>query len=76
VGLPDDDDDDDDVVDGVRLCLCTAASNGPIIYPQVIYVYGEPWWNDYDDSGKLLTRLWQSYQQRHLVESRRNVRKE
>jgi hypothetical protein len=52
VGLP-----SVDVVDGLRLCLCTAASNGPIIYPQVKYVYGEPWWNDYDDSGKFLTRL-------------------
>jgi hypothetical protein len=35
-------------VDGVRPCLWTVATNGPIVYPQVTYDYGEPQWNDID----------------------------
>jgi hypothetical protein len=41
-------DDDDDDVDGMRLCLRTAATNEPIVHPEVIYEHGEPWWNDID----------------------------
>jgi hypothetical protein len=33
-------------VDGVSLCLRTAATNGPIVQPQIIYECGEPRWND------------------------------
>jgi hypothetical protein len=33
-------------VDEVRLCLWTVATNGPIVHPQVIYEYGEPWCNE------------------------------
>jgi hypothetical protein len=36
-------------VDGARLCLWTAATNGPIVHPPGdIYEYEEPWWNDTD----------------------------
>jgi hypothetical protein len=35
-----------DLVDGVTLCLGTAATNGPIIHPQMINEHGEPSWND------------------------------
>jgi hypothetical protein len=36
-------------VDGVRLCLWTAATNGPIVHPPGnTYEYGEPRWNDID----------------------------
>jgi hypothetical protein len=49
---------------------------GVLFIPQVmIYDHGEPWWNDDVDRGKLPTLppdLWQSYQQRHLVPSKRN----
>jgi hypothetical protein len=34
-------------VDGVRKCLWTAATNGPIVHPWYIE-YGQPWWNDTD----------------------------
>jgi hypothetical protein len=34
------DDNDDDHVDGVRLRLRTATTNGPIVHPQLIYVNG------------------------------------
>jgi hypothetical protein len=44
-----------DHVDGVRLRLRTAATNGRTVYPQVIYDYGESLWNDID-RGKLLIR--------------------
>jgi hypothetical protein len=37
-----DDDDDVDDVDGVRLRLCAAVTNGPIVHPP------EPWWNEVD----------------------------
>jgi hypothetical protein len=46
--------DDYDDVDGVRICLWTAATKGPIVH-QVIYEHGEPWRND-TDRGKLLIR--------------------
>jgi hypothetical protein len=39
-------------VTGVRLCLWTAASNGLLFIPQVIYESEEPQWND-TDRGKL-----------------------
>jgi hypothetical protein len=48
---PDDDDDDHHHhhhVDGVRLRLWTAATNGPIVCPPAMYEYGEPWRNDID----------------------------
>jgi hypothetical protein len=35
-------------VGGVRLRLWTAATNRPVVHPQMIYVYGEPRWNDID----------------------------
>jgi hypothetical protein len=35
-------------VDVVRACLWTAASNGLLLIPQVIYESGEPRWNDID----------------------------
>jgi hypothetical protein len=31
--------------------LCTAATNGSIVHPQVIYEYGQSRWND-SDRGK------------------------
>jgi hypothetical protein len=34
-------DDDDDLVDGVRLRLLTAATNGTIVHPQMIYERAE-----------------------------------
>jgi hypothetical protein len=49
---------DDDHVDGVRLCLWTAATNETIVYtPGDIWIYEheEPWWKDID-RGKLLIR--------------------
>jgi hypothetical protein len=39
-------DEDDDRVYGVRLCLWTADTKGPIVYPQIIYEHGEPCWKD------------------------------
>jgi hypothetical protein len=36
----------------VRLRLETAAANGPIVHPQMIYDSGDPRWNDID-TGKL-----------------------
>jgi hypothetical protein len=39
-------------VDGGRLHLLTAATNGPDVHSQMIHKYGEPWWNDVD-RGKL-----------------------
>jgi hypothetical protein len=45
--------DDRDHVNGVRLCLWTEATNGPIVHPQVIYEHGGPWCN-YTDRRKLL----------------------
>jgi hypothetical protein len=32
-------------VNGVRLCLRPAASNGPTVHPQMIHEYAELWWN-------------------------------
>jgi hypothetical protein len=37
---------DDD--DRGRLHPSTAATNGPIVRPQVIYEHGEPWWHNTD----------------------------
>jgi hypothetical protein len=51
---------------------------GLFFIPQVIYELGEPWRYDVN-RGKLLSStraLWQSYQQSHLVASRRNGQKE
>jgi hypothetical protein len=39
---------------GVRLYPLTAASNGPVVHPQMIYEYGEPRWNDIDRETKEL----------------------
>jgi hypothetical protein len=41
-----------DYADGVTLRPWTAATNGPIFNPQVMYEHWEPWWNDID-RGKL-----------------------
>jgi hypothetical protein len=35
-------------VDGVRLCLSIAATDGPVVRPQMIYERGEPRLNDID----------------------------
>jgi hypothetical protein len=35
-------------VNGVRRCLLTVSTNGPIILIQMIYKYGEPRWNEID----------------------------
>jgi hypothetical protein len=51
----DNDNDDDHHVDAVSLRLRTAATNGRIVYPQVIYEPGELWWN-YTDKGKVQIR--------------------
>jgi len=76
----DDDDDDDEHVDGVRLCLWTAATNGPTVhYPGDIWAWRTmvEWWCRQRKTPDSSTRaLWQSYQQRHLVASRRNGWKE
>jgi hypothetical protein len=59
----------DFIDDGVRPCLRTAATNGPIVHPRVICEHGEPWWwwrrlGITPDSS---TRApWKFYQQRHL----------
>jgi hypothetical protein len=37
----------------VRLCLSTAATNGPIVYHQVTYEHGVPWWNNADRDNSL-----------------------
>jgi hypothetical protein len=47
---------DEDYVDGARLRLSTAATNGPIVHPQVTSEHGEPWWNDAVNRRKLLIR--------------------
>jgi hypothetical protein len=48
-----------------------------LFIPHVIYMsMGEPWWDDDAGRGKLLTHLWQFYQQNNLGASRRNGRKE
>jgi hypothetical protein len=47
---------------------------GLLFIPQMIYEHGEPWWNDID-RGKLVIHppeVWQSFEQNHLVVSRRN----
>jgi hypothetical protein len=31
--------------DRARLCLCNAATSGPLFIPQMIYGYVEPWWH-------------------------------
>jgi hypothetical protein len=49
----------------VRPCLWTVATNWPMSIPQVIYVYGEPWWND-TDRGKL-KNLDKNMSQYHFV---------
>jgi len=38
-------------VEGMRLCVRTAVSNGPIVHSHMIYESGEPRWND-SDRGK------------------------
>jgi hypothetical protein len=69
---------DDDRVSGVRLRLWTATTNGPIVHPP-----GDTWvwrameWYRQGKTPDTSTRaLWNSYQHRHLVTSRRNGRKE
>jgi hypothetical protein len=65
---------------GVRPTLNCGHKRGLLFIPQVIYEYGEPWWDDNDGRGKLLARppdaLSQSYQHIHLRASRRNGWKE
>jgi hypothetical protein len=45
-----------DHISWVRLLLWTAATNGRIIHPQVMYEHGGQWWNDYVGRGKFLIR--------------------
>jgi hypothetical protein len=48
--------------------------NSLLFMPQVIYEHGEPWWNDIERKTNFSTRdICQSYQQSHLVPSRRNT---
>jgi hypothetical protein len=35
-------------VSGVRPYLRTVDTNWPVVHSQVMYEYGEPWWNDID----------------------------
>jgi len=35
-----------DHVNGVRPCLWTPSTNGPVVHPKMMYEYGEPRWND------------------------------
>jgi hypothetical protein len=73
------DDDHHHHVNWVRLCLWTAATNGPIVHPP-----GDIWawrtmveWHWQRKTPDLSTRvLRQFYQLRHLVVSKRNGRKE
>jgi hypothetical protein len=44
-----------DQVDGARLHLWPATTNGPIVHSHIIYEYGEPWLKDVD-RGKLPIR--------------------
>jgi hypothetical protein len=68
-----------DDVDGMRLRLWTAATNRPIVYP-----LGDTWawitmvkWFWQRKTPDSFTRaLWYSYQQSHLVASRRNRQRE
>jgi hypothetical protein len=60
----------DDRVEGIRMCLWTAATNGPIVHPPSWYMSME----NHDgmlsagESPDSSSRaLWQSYQQNHLV---------
>jgi hypothetical protein len=41
----------------VRLRLWTAATDGPIVHPQMIYEYGEPWWNYIDRENRRTRRI-------------------
>jgi hypothetical protein len=70
--------DDDDHIDEVRLCLWTAATNGPTVHPP-----GDTWawrtmmkwcWQRKIDLS--IRAIWQSYQQSHLEASRRNGQRE
>jgi hypothetical protein len=63
-------------VDGVRIYLRTAASNGPIINLQMIYEYGEPRWSDIDRrkpkiSEKSLSQLLFVHHKTHVDRPRR-----
>jgi hypothetical protein len=59
--------DDDDRVDGVRLCLSTADSDGPTVYS----LCGMSVENHGGMTGKTLNSstkgLWQTYQQNHII---------
>jgi hypothetical protein len=43
-------------VDGVRLCISTAATSGSFVHTQIICVYGEPWWDDIDRENRRTRR--------------------
>jgi hypothetical protein len=58
-------------IDGVRLYLRIEVTNGPFVRRQMIYEYGEPWWNDID-RGKLKNSE-KSLCQCHFVHHKSNV---
>jgi hypothetical protein len=63
-------------VDGVRLRLWTSTTNGTIVHPQVIYEYGEPWWDDIDggkpkNSDKNLSQRHSVHHKSHIDQTRR-----
>jgi hypothetical protein len=51
-------------VDGMRLCLWTAANSGTFFHPQMIYENGDPRWNDIDRRRR---RPWKNLTQCHFV---------
>jgi hypothetical protein len=67
-----------DHVDRVRLYLRTAATNGPIIHPQVTHEHGETRWNDIDRRKLLIhsPELSSNPTSSYLIGSRRNGRRE
>jgi hypothetical protein len=70
--------DDDDHVDGMKLRLCTATTNGPNVHIGDTYEHGGPRWNDID-RGKLLIRpaeFFGSSTSSHLVSTEEDMVKE
>jgi hypothetical protein len=64
-----DDDDDDEHIDGMRLRLWTATTNGRIVHPQgELYKHGEPWWCQLRKTPNS-----NSYQQNNLVANREDA---
>jgi hypothetical protein len=75
-----DDDDGDDYVDGVRLCLWTVATNGPVVHPpHDIRVRARRTmveWSRQRKTDSSTRAVWQSYQWSHLVAGRRNEQRQ